>query len=50
MKCNVDYNTVYKYLLRDDFGQVAGHYRFDYRIRKRRGETFYLSAVSEGYS
>ena len=57
-RCNIPYSLVWAYLRRDDFGQVAQYYRYDYRIRTRKSKahskmdhvTYYLSAVSEGYA
>ena len=52
----VAYATVHIYLTRDFFGQVAYHFRYDYRILRRPhqrvgyGHTYYLSAVSKGYA
>ena len=55
--CGIPFPTVQDYLRGrywheygyDYFGQVAEHFRFEYKIR-RRGRTQYLSAVSRGYA
>lgn len=54
--CNIPFPTVQDYLRGrywheygyDYFGQVAEHFRFDFRIRSR-GRTCYISSVSRGY-
>jgi len=51
--CKIDYDNVYKYLSRDDFGQVAEFYHYEYRIRRRfdgRLATHYISVVNRGYA
>jgi len=54
----VEYGTAYRYFERDDFVQVAHHYRYDYRIRARRDDprgprtrstALFLSCISRGY-
>ena len=54
-ECHIEYDTVRWYLNEDTLGQVAYHFRYDYRIRRRKhvgpghGHTLYLSATSRGY-
>ena len=54
-ECHIEYDTVRWYLNEDTLGQVAYHFRYDYRIRQRKhvgpghGHTLYLSATSRGY-
>ena len=56
-ECGIPFPTIQDYLQGrywheygyDYFGQVASHFRYDYRIR-RRLRTYYISAVSRGYA
>ena len=60
--CNIEYDMVHAYVTRDDFGQVADFYHYEYRIRWRPMQptrrnpnpnksrrTYYISVVSRGY-
>jgi len=53
--CNIDYDLVRLRYLADDriLCPVAAHYRYDYKIRRRRnpvhGHTYSISVVSRGY-
>lgn len=55
-ECGVDYGFVWKSLSNDLLGQIAAHFRYDYRIRTRPhqkragyGRTYYLAVVHRGY-
>ena len=52
----VSYIAAYHYFERDEFGQVASFYHYDYSLRKRffhngsKSSGVYLSVVSRGYA